>query len=346
MFFIHELGQSGRLQNMTTTTATTTELQQYFPNNQLQRLADDLTEIHTWDDFARRFLLGDGHSARTTETYLLGCKQFYTFCGALHPMQAGTPEWIESWYDSLSALDLNTRVLRIRSLKFMYRKICERFPFYASPFDTMTETLSRKLNRSKRDESERDALTEREYKTMLKYLCSDKSVKGLQDYAIMRFGVTSGMRAAELVALKWENIQTTEAGYSATFVGKGSKVRTIQLEVEAVKAIRRAHRARWLRMPQPAERVFCSLQHATTTKSTIHNRVKAMAAAGKAAGILRQNLLVSTHVMRHTCATRLVAAGIDIHSVSKHLGHASIATTEIYLHTHADLSAAFASMSA
>ena len=321
------------------------DLQQYFPNNQLQRLADDLTEIHTWDDFARRFLLGDGKSPRTTETYLTGCKQFYTFCGGLHPMQAGTPEWIESWYDSLK-VDLNTKVLRIRSLKFMYRKICERFPFYTSPFDIMSEMLIKKLSRSKKDESERDSFTATEYKALLKYLQSDKSVLGLGNYAIIRFGVCSGMRVSELAGLEWGNIQKTEAGHSATFTGKGNKTRTIQLEEAAYNAIRAAFRARWGRVPQPTDKVFCSLTTASMTRATLFARVKAIAAAAKDAGILRQNLLVSPHVMRHSCATRLLDAGVDIHTVSRHLGHSNVSTTDRYLHNRADLTEAFERMSA
>lgn len=51
-------------------------------------------------------------------------------------MQAGTPEWIEQWYDSLK-VDLNSKALRIRGLKFMYKKIGERFPFYTNPFNIM-----------------------------------------------------------------------------------------------------------------------------------------------------------------------------------------------------------------
>ena len=321
----------------------TNELAQYFPNNSLQRLADDFTSITTWSDFARVFLLGDGHATNTTKTYLTGCKQFYDFTGGLHPMQSGTPAWIESWYDSLK-VDLNTKVLRIRSLKFMYKKVCERFPFYESPFNIMSKSLSAKLNRSKKDESERDALTEAEYKGLLKYLHSGKSVKAVQDYSIIRFGVTSGMRAAELVALRWENIQKTEAGYSATFTGKGNKVRTIQLEVEAVQAIKRAHRARFGRSPAPTDRVFSSLQHDSTTKSTLHNRIKSISQAGKDAGIIRKNLLVSTHVLRHSCATRLLDSGIDIYSVSRHLGHSNVSTTDRYLHNRADLTAAFQRM--
>jgi len=323
------------------------ELQRYFPNNQLQTLMDDLISINTWDDFARKFLLGEGNSPNTTATYLAGCKQFYDFTDGLHPMQAGTPEWIESFYDSLLArVDLNTAVLRIRALKFMYKKICERFPFYTSPFHIMSESLKRKLKRTKQDDSERDSLTDQEYKDLLKYLRRDKSLKGLQDYAIIRFGVTSGMRAAELVALEWSNIEKTEAGYNATFTGKGNKVRTIQLEVEAVQVIRRAHKAKYGSMPTFSGPVFHSLTTDRMGKSGVHVRVKAIAEAGKAAGILRQNLLVSTHVLRHTCATRLLDSGIDIYTVSRHLGHSNVSTTDRYLHNRADLTAAFERMSA
>jgi len=324
------------------------DIQRYFPNNQLKNLADDLAGVNTWDDFARRFLLGSGNSPRTTATYLEGCRQFYDFTGGLHPMQAGTPEWIEQFYDSLIArkLDLNTAVLRIRSLKFMYKKIQERYPFYSSPFDIMDKRLKDKLNRSKKDESERDALTETEYKALLNYLRIDKSIRGVQDYAIIRFGVTSGMRAAELVNLEWGNIQNTEEGYTATFTGKGNKVRTIQLEGEAVNAIRRAFKARWGCAPRPTDKVFHSTTTEGITKAALHLRIKAIAGAAKEAGIIRKNLLVSTHVLRHTCATRLLSAGIDVYTVSRHLGHSNVSTTDRYLHNRADLTSAFERMSA
>jgi site-specific recombinase XerD len=88
------------------------------------------------------------------------------------------------------------------------------------------------------------------------------------------------------------------------------------------------------------------MQHATTTKSTLHNRIKAISQAGKDAGFIRRNLLVSTHVLRHTCATRLLDAGIDLYSVSRHLGHSNVSTTDRYLHNRADLTGAFERMSA
>ena len=323
------------------------QLQNYFPNNAIASLMDDLVNVKGWDDFQRRFLMGTGKSKNTYRSYLESCKQFFDFTDGQHPMACGTPEWIESWYDSLK-VDLNTKALRIRGLKYMYTRICERFPFYTSPFEIMTENLKQKLGRSKKDESQKGALTEREYQALLRLLRNDNSLRGVQDYAIIRFGTTSGMRAAELCGLRWENIEKTEAGgYTATFCGKGAKVRTIQMETEAVRAARRAFRARYNRKPAPADLVFHSLPCGRAGKepgilpATLYNRVQAIAEVAKGAGIIRQNLKVTPHIMRHSCATRLLAAGVPIDVVQKHLGHSNINTTQTYLHNEMDLTAVF-----
>jgi integrase len=324
------------------------DLAAYFPNNQLQSLADDLTSVQTWDDFARRFLLGTGRSPRTYETYLCACRQFYDFTGKLHPMQAGTPEWIEQWYDSLGA-DLSTKAVKMAALKFMYKRIQARFPFYRSPFDTMSEELKRKLSRTKKDVAERDALTEAEYRGILRMLRKRTDLRGIQDYALVRFAVTSGLRAAELVGLTWENVIESEGTWRATFIGKGSKRGTVQLEAEAVRACRRAFRARWGRKPKGSDLVFHSLatgrgNRPGITKSGLHLRLKRIVAEAQAQGIVRANLNVSTHTLRHTCATRLVSAGVPIDAVQRHLRHSSISTTARYLHNAVDLSTYWATM--
>ena len=324
------------------------DLQRYFPNNNLQTLLDDLVNVQSWDDFARRFLLGTGKAKETNRTYLCACRQFYEFTGGLHPMQAGSPEWIEQWYDSLPA-DLNTRAVKVAGLKFMYKRITERCPAYTSPFDVMDEGLKAKLSRSKKDESERDALTEKEYRGILAMLKADPSLKGKQDYAAVRFAVTSGLRAAELVGLRWENIAESDGIIKATFTGKGSKTRTVQPDPDAVAALRSAFRARYRRQPQGSDYVLNGLPTGRTngagmTKSALHVRIKGIIARAKASGIVRANLLVSTHTLRHTCATRLVAAGIPLDAVQRHLGHSNLATTAIYLHNTVDLTTTFATM--
>lgn len=305
-----------------------------FQANMLETLKADLS-VKTWEDFKRRFLLGAGNSQNTTRAYLCACKQFYDFSGELHPMQCDAA-MVEAFYDQLPP-DLDTRAQRIAGLKFMYRMISERYPTYQTPFDLMPEKLQAKLRRTKKDESERDALTETEYKDLLTFLRRDISLKGKQNYAIVRFLETSGMRISEACALRWENIAEVEGKLKATFIGKGAKRRTIWLEVAAVKAARSAYRARWGHKPEPTDFVFHGLPTGPgikpgITPGAIGIRIRQIAEAAKAEGILRANLHVSPHTFRHTCCTLLLAAGVPVTEVQRHLGHSNIATTMIYAH--------------
>ena len=321
-------------------------ISQFFPNNNLQNLMADLIEVNSWDDFARRFLLGEGKSKETYRSYLASCKQFYDFTGGLHPMQAGTPEWIEQFYDALSCKDLNSKAVRMRGLKFMYRKIEERFPFYTSPFDSdvMSEALTKKLFKSKTDISQKGALTMDEYKGIIRMLKGNTSPMGLLSYAVFRFGVMTGVRAHEFCNLTWDNFSKTEEGLTVTFMGKGSKVATIQVEEEAYKACRRAFRARYGKSPQPTDFVFNSMSTIGISKVTLHARIKEISAAAIKAGIMRSNFNLSTHTLRHTCATRLVMLGVDLETVRQHMRHSSLATTQRYLHEKCDLRPHWAKM--
>jgi len=290
-------------------------------------------QIESWDDFSRRFLLGNGNSKNTTIAYQQSCKRFYEFTGGLHPWQTATPEWIESFYDSLDC-DLNTKALRICGLKYMYRKMAEKYPVgFEDPFSIMSEKLRKKLGRTKKDESLRDSMTQKEYADLLNYLRIDKSITGVQNYAIIRFGVTSGLRAAEMLNLTFGQILKAESGYSLTFTGKGNKVRTVFIDGGCYDALRAAHRAKYGKAPAPEDRVFETTRTASMTNANLGLRVRAIAEKAKKAGILRENLLITPHVMRHTCATLDLDNGVKLDALQRKLGHSSLATTQRYLHS-------------
>ena len=330
------------------------ELQKYFPNNSLDRIFQDFIEIHDWQDFERRFLQGDGKSPHTTRNYLSACKHFYDFTGGLHPMQAGTAEYIEQYYDSLIArgLDIDTAAGYIRGLRYMYKRISERIPFYTSPFATLASKLNTKINRTKKDESERDSLTAGEYQRLLGMLSRDTSLLGKQNYALVRFAVVSGLRNAEMCALTWGQISDVDGVYHITLIGKGGKKATITVEDTAtITALKNAFWARWQRRPGADDLVLNKLDTGRTGKSGaafttagIRARVSKIVEAAKAAGIVRQNLIITPHVFRHTCATLLLANGIDIYSVQAHMRHSDIKTTIRYLHNAADKTEALAKM--
>ena len=315
------------------------DLQKFFPNQVMAKL-ESMLDIHSWDDFRREFLLGDGKATNTIATYETAARQFYEFTGKLHPMQAGTPERIEQWYDSLISrgVSLDTAYIKIRGLKFLYKKISEKVPFFESPFNIMSKTLHAKLNRTSKDESERDALIRREYQAICRMLKDGDPL----DYAIFRFGCTSGLRATELCDLRWQHIQDVDGDLRATFRGKGNKVRTVHLERESVKVCRKAFRERFGRAPKASDYVFNSQQGEGITRPSIHRRIKMIAERAKEAGHMRANLHFSTHVMRHTALTLDVEAGVALDAVQRKAGHSSLSTTQRYLHSKTDWNAVYA----
>ena len=189
----------------------------------------------------------------------------------------------------------------------------------------------------------------KEYRSLLSMLRKDDSLKGKQNYAMVRFLVVSGLRAFEACSLRWKQINETDQGYRVTVCGKGHKTATITVEDrESILALRRAFRARWDRTPKGEDLVLHSLPTGRggtkegITTSTLYTRSKAIIKAAQDAGIIRANLSFSTHGFRHTTATLLVEAGIDVHSVQAHMRHSNLDTTAGYLHTEADKSDAWA----
>jgi len=320
----------------------TTDLQRYFPNQQIANL-HRLLDVHSWEDFRREFLLGEGKASNTIATYQTAARQFYDFTGGMHPMQAGTSERIEQWYDSLlsGGVKLDTACLKIRGLRYLYKRIAEKVPFFENPFNIIPQRLSRKLNRTTKDTAERDALTKREYQAVCRLLRADQSPIALRRYALFRFGCSSGLRAQEMVNLDWSMIQDVEGELRCTFVGKGNKRRTVPVDKTAYKALKRSYEGNTdYRDRLPSDRIF------GRTKVTFHTDIKAIEESAKAAGTMRGNLHFSTHTMRHTAATHWLDAGAPLDVVQRWLGHSSLATTQRYLHSKVDANAVFERMNA
>ena len=169
-----------------------------------------------------------------------------------------------------------------------------------------------------------DALTEKEYRAILHMLEADSTERGLSTYALFRLGCTSGLRAAELAGLTYGCISEGET-ITATFIGKGSKLRTVQIEEKAYKACVLAFRAIHGRKPAAADPVFNSTatgRHESPGMSTatIGVRVRSIAERARAAGIIRPTLHVSPHTMRKTCEKALLISGESAPRIAEHLG--------------------------
>lgn len=144
---------------------------------------------------------------------------------------------------------------------------------------------------------------------------------GLRNKAALATAYATGLRAAELAALKVADIDSQRMVIRVEH-GKGAKDRYVMLSPQLLGILRAYWRStgsrHWLFPGQNPD-------HPVSTK-----RLQiACRAARQAAGLDKP---VSLHTLRHSFATHLLEAGTDIRTIQLLLGHANLATTAIYLH--------------
>ncbi len=147
-----------------------------------------------------------------------------------------------------------------------------------------------------------------------------------RDAAMLELLYGAGLRVSELVELRLSDVDP-EGGYVHCF-GKGSRERVVPLGEPALRAVER-----YLRRGRPflgkgakTEHLFLNRFGRGMTRQSVHRMLVRYA---RQAGLTKK---VSPHTLRHTFATHLLAGGADLRSVQEMLGHADVATTQIYTH--------------
>ncbi len=161
---------------------------------------------------------------------------------------------------------------------------------------------------------------ERLFAALDKQVAAGSDPRSLRLSALVELLYGSGLRATELVSLP-RHAMRPGRGF-IILAGKGGKERLVPIGSRAEAAVARhaenvATDARWL---------FPS-RHSHLTRLRLYQLLKELAAA---AGIPPER--VSPHVLRHAFATHLLEGGADLRSLQTLLGHADIATTQIYTH--------------
>ena len=152
------------------------------------------------------------------------------------------------------------------------------------------------------------------------------TLEGLRDLAMLELLYATGLRVSELVALSLNDINL-DRNFVRT-IGKGKKERFIPLGDYASEALRRylsEARGALLR-GRSSPYCFVSRRGRLLSRQGFWKRLKAYA---RQAGLSPE---VSPHHLRHSFATHLLEHGADLRTVQEMLGHANIATTEIYTH--------------
>jgi integrase/recombinase XerD len=152
----------------------------------------------------------------------------------------------------------------------------------------------------------------------------------LRDRALLEVMYACGLRASEAT-----NLEVTDVDLRRGFVrayGKGSKERIVPLGREAASAIKRyLQRGRPELVGTSGERkLFVNFRGGPLTRQGLYKIIRRHA---RAAGLEGK---MSPHTLRHTFATHLLSGGCDLRSVQEMLGHADIATTQMYTHLSGD----------
>ncbi len=152
----------------------------------------------------------------------------------------------------------------------------------------------------------------------------------LRNYAMLHLLYATGIRVSELVNLPASGCSISSG--HVRILGKGNKERMVPFTATAGERIQDyLERGRPpLLKHRPSPHLFVSNRGKGMTRNRFWQIMREMAIQG---GITKK---VSPHTMRHSFATHLLAGGADLRSVQMMLGHADIATTQIYTHVDTD----------
>ena len=303
------------------------------------------------DAFLRHLQTDRGVSAHTLRNYSHTLNEFHQW----HQQERGTvPTWPALQRDDFrgylrhlgrNKLGRAAVQLRFSALRTFYKFLARRGAVEHSPLKNLTMpprekrlprflTLQQMLDLleapwrergSNRDARERQGERPR---TNDRRSRMGRPVEGsvpARDVAVLETIYSCGLRISELCALRVEDIHWSEQLVRVR--GKGKKERLVPIGAPALRAIE-AYWARRSSRPRSNEPVFLRSESSDSPMSprTIQHRLKQHLAT---AGL---DPKLTPHKLRHSYATHLLDAGADLRSVQELLGHAHLATTQVYTH--------------
>jgi len=280
------------------------------------------------DRFLTHVVVERGLARNTVEAY---ARDLARLAAHLEPRGVETPaalraEHLRSFAEALAAEGLapSSRARALVSARRFARHLVARGVLARDPSEGLhAPRLGRALPR---------ALQAGETEALLAAASSGGPL-GLRDRAMLEVLYGAGLRVSELVGLPLAAIDR-RAGLLRV-LGKGGRTRIVPLGEPALAALEA-----WLADGRPAlarrrtgsparggDAVFLSRRGVAMTRQNFFTRLRALA---RQAGIPSER--VSPHVLRHSFATDLLEGGADLRAVQAMLGHADLATTQVYTH--------------
>ncbi len=262
------------------------------------------------------------YSAHTLTAYQKDLEDFLGFVEdryELQTIEVVNYSMIRSWIVSLVDGGLSNRSVnrKISSLKTYYKYLLKTEQITENPL-----VQHKSLKTSKKLQV---PFSEAEVEQVIAMLSEVEGFEGIRDKLIVELFYATGMRRAELVNLKVSDISFSEA--TIRVLGKRNKERIIPLLPSVIKTIQQyldererlneIEDASYLLLTKKGSKIYDSLVYKIINSyfSKTSEKVKR-----------------SPHILRHSFATHLLNEGADLNAVKELLGHASLASTQVYTH--------------
>ena len=228
---------------------------------------------------------------------------------------------VEAWYADLSRRGLAAATASRR------RSAIRQFYRFALAEGWRKDDPSRRLEAPRRGRPLPRVLTREEMEALLKAAGAEERASGVRLVCLMELTYASGLRVSELLNLKLEAVARDPAYLVVR--GKSGKERLAPLNGPAREAIKA-----WLPLREPQDSPWLFPSRGSTGRLTPRRFDQLLRDAALKAGL--DPARVSPHVLRHAFATHLLEGGADLRVLQTLLGHADIATTQIYTHVAGD----------
>ncbi len=275
----------------------------------------DLDAFIAWLELER------GLATNSVQSYERDLKQFMAFAaqnGAANWQEVG-PEHVSGWLEHLlkQAQKATTAARKLTATRMMAGFLVSE--------GVRTDNFTDLVDGPRVRRTLPGTLTPEEVDRILEGP-SRESPEGLRDRAMLELLYSSGLRVSELCSLTLQAVDSREGLVRVR--GKGSKERIVPVGPRAIEAL-----DQYLVRSRPTfvtaktgSALFISRRGTALSRKTFWYNLKALV---EKIGIGKT---VKPHLLRHSFATHLLANGADLRAIQEMLGHADIATTQVYTH--------------
>ncbi|MFM2388383.1 MAG: hypothetical protein RL660_3140 [Bacteroidota bacterium] len=261
------------------------------------------------------------YSQLTVQAYHRDLEQFFLFLktdfGELSLNQVKHTH-IRSWMAQCSGVGVQASSInrKLSTLRSFFK--------YAVQQNWITKLPTEVLQNPKRKKKLPVFVQEQQVANMLSDLSDNETFEQKTHQLIIELLYSLGLRRAELIGLKIQNIDNSSA--TARIMGKGGKERILPLPKQILQMCNQYKQERSTIVAATHDQLLCLTNGKPLYEKYVYNVVR------RHLGMHTTLTKRSPHVMRHTFATQLLNNGADLNAVKSLLGHASIAATQVYTH--------------